>query len=132
RRTHGAIRALRDLRPAEAIVLLEDGRQKVTATRYVPIDARILIRPGDRVPLDGTIMEGESSLNEAPITGESMLRSKGPGDPIFAGAINGEGRLVVRVTRVATETQLARIIHLVTQARAQQPRVERLFDRIGP
>jgi Zn2+/Cd2+-exporting ATPase len=132
RRTQMAIRSLRELHPAEAIVLGADGQQQRMATVYVPLGARLLVRPGDRVPLDGVVLEGESAVDEAPITGESMPRSKSSGDPVYAGSINGTGSLVMEVTRVAAETQLARIIRLVTEAKTRQARVERLFDRIGP
>lgn len=132
RRTQSAIKSLRDINPLEAIVMESRGGQHTIPTRFVPIDARVLVRPGDRVPLDGIIVDGESAIDEAPITGESMLRSKRPGDNVFAGTINGEGRLIVQVTKVAGDTQLAKIIRLVTQARGQRPAVERLFDRISP
>ncbi len=132
RRTQGAIESLQRLNPADAILLDSHDRQARTPTRLVPIGARVLIRPGDKVPLDGIILDGESAIDEAPITGESMPRPKRLNDPVYAGTINGAGRLIVQVTRVASETQLAKIIRLVTQARGQKARLERLFDRIGP
>ncbi len=132
RRTHAAIRSLRDLNPTIAILLDDTGAQQRVSTRNVPLGARILVRPGDRVPLDGAVIEGESAVDESPITGESMPREKFSGDAVYAGAINGSGRLVVEVTRVAADTQLAKIIRLVTEAKGKQARVERLFDRVGP
>ncbi|GMU19974.1 MAG: ATPase [Phycisphaerae bacterium] len=132
RRTHTAIRSLRQLNPTEAIVLEDDGTQQTVLTRHISIGAHVIVRPGDRVPLDGAVLEGESSVDEAPITGESMPQAKRRGDTVFAGTINGEGRLVIEVTKVAGETQLARIIRMVTQARAEKPKVQRLFDRISP
>ena len=132
RRTQRAISALHQLSASDALVLQPDGTHRETPTRAVPLQARVLVRPGDRVPLDGTVIEGESTLNEAPITGESAPRPKGPGDAVYAGTINGAGRLVIEVTRAASDTQLAKIIRLVTQARSQKAKLERLFDRIGP
>jgi Zn2+/Cd2+-exporting ATPase len=132
RRTQTAIRSLRDLNPAFALVLDESGESRRVPSTHVGLGARVLVRPGDRVPLDGAVIEGESAIDEAPITGESVPRYKTLGDNVFAGTINGNGRLVVEVKRVAAETQLAKIIKLVTQAHSKQARVERLFDRISP
>lgn len=132
RRTQRAVQSLHELSAFDAIVIEPDGSQRRLPTRMVPVGARVLVRPGDKVPLDGTVIEGESAIDEAPITGESMPRPKRPGDAVYAGTINGAGRLVIEITRAAKDTQLAKIIRLVTQARSQKARLERLFDRIGP
>lgn len=132
RRTQRAIQSLHRLTVQEAFVLQPDGTAQRAPTRTVPLGAHVLVRPGDMVPLDGDVLEGESTIDEAPITGESAPRPKSPGDPVYAGTINGAGRLVIEVKRAASDTQLAKIIKLVTQAKGQKAQLERLFDRIGP
>lgn len=141
RRTKNAIRSLRDLNPDFALVLekpggddhpITDEPARRVPSSHVQLGAWVLVRPGDRVPLDGVVVEGESYVDEAPITGESVPRTKRVGDAVYAGTINGSGRLFVEVTRVAADTQLAKIIRMVTEAHAKQAKVERLFDRISP
>lgn len=132
RRTQRAIQSLHKLNAFDAFVLDEHGSPHRVPTRMVALGARVLVRPGDKLPLDGRVIDGESTIDEAPITGESMPRLKRVGDTVYAGTINGSGRLVIEVTRAAADTQLAKIIRLVTQARGQKARLERLFDRIGP
>lgn len=132
RRTQNAIRSLRDLNPDFALRVEPDGTVERVPSAQVKIGSRLLVRPGDRVPLDGVIREGDSFIDEAPITGESVPRNKRSGDAVYAGTINGSGRLVIEVTRIAADTQLAKIIRMVTEARGQQAKVERLFDRISP
>jgi Cd2+/Zn2+-exporting ATPase len=125
-----AIRALIDLSPREAFVVV-DG---VAAPR--PVDAirvgdQILVRPGDKVPLDGAVLAGRSDVNEAPLTGESLPVDKAPGDEVFAGTINGHGALDVRVTRLVRDTRLARTIHLVETAQASRAPVQAFVDRFA-
>lgn len=132
RRTQSAIRSLRDLNPDFALVLDAADQPQRVGAHEVAVGARLLVRPGDRVPLDGVIVQGESAIDESPITGESIPRDKNIGEPVYAGTINGSGALIVQVTKVAAETQLAKIIKLVTEAPGKQARVERLFDRISP
>ncbi len=131
RRTQSAIIALRELAPKEAMVLEETGARRVPL-RQVSIGSRILIRPGEKVPLDGTVEAGQSSIDESAITGESIPRECGVGDSVLAGTQNLNGRLEVRVTKLVTDTTLARIVHLVTEARHHPARAQRLIDRIGP
>jgi Zn2+/Cd2+-exporting ATPase len=130
-RTQSAIVALRDMAPTEATVL-KDGRSVRVALRYINVGDRVLIRPGERVPIDGEVVEGQSSLNEAAITGESTPRDCAAGDEVFAGTQNLNGRLEVRVTKFAADTTLSRIVELVTKARHHPSRTQRLVDRIGP
>ena len=131
RRTQSAIVALRDLAPTEATLLDGTTTQRV-ALRRVPIGAVILVRSGEKLPLDGVVTAGASSVNEAAITGESIPRACLPGDSVFAGTQNLEGRLEIRVTRLASDTTLARIVKLVTDARHHPAKAQRLIDRIGP
>ena len=131
RRTQSAIVALRNLAPTEA-TLLEGTSTRRVALRRVPIGSIILVRSGEKLPLDGVVVQGASSVNEAAITGESIPRSCHPGDSVFAGTQNLEGRLEIKVTRMASDTTLARIVKLVTDARHHPAKAQRLIDRIGP
>ena len=131
RRTRTAITALRQLAPSEAM-LLEGGETRRTPLRQVPVGAIVLVKPGEKVPLDGVIVAGSSSVDESAINGESIPRDCGAGDTAFAGTQNITGRLEVRVTKLAADTTLAKIVELVTKARHSPARAQRLIDRIGP
>ncbi len=130
RQTTEAIRALQALRPLTARVRV-DG-----VDRDLPIDAIrvgdvVVIRPGERVPVDGTIEEGESQVDESLLTGESLPVDKQPGDAVTGGAINAHGVLVARTTAVGGETTLARIIRLVENAQAAKAPIQRLVDKVS-
>jgi len=129
-RARAGIRALADLVPKTATI--EEGG----ATRQVPaaslrIGQIVLARPGDRIPADGEIVEGVSSVNEAPVTGESMPKAKGPGDPVLAGSINSDAALRVEVTKGAEDNTIARIIRLVEEAQEARAPTERFIDRFS-
>ena len=130
RQTTEAIRALQALRPTTARVRL-DG-----VDRDMPIDAirvgdMVVIRPGERVPVDGEVTEGESQVDESLLTGESLPVDKQPGDTVTGGAINAQGVLVARTTAVGTESTLARIIRLVENAQAAKAPIQRLVDKVS-
>jgi Cd2+/Zn2+-exporting ATPase len=129
-RARQAIHALIDLSPREAIVRRPQGEQRV-AIEDVAIGDEIVLRPGDKVPLDGVVVEGHSDVNEAPLTGESLPIDKTRGDEIYAGTINGRGALEVRVTRLVRDTRLSRIIHLVETAQASRAPVQSFVDRFA-
>lgn len=129
-RARQAIRALMDLSPREAIVR-RNGVESRLAVDEIRVGDEILVRPGDKVPLDGAVAAGHSDVNEAPLTGESLPVDKGPGDEVFAGTINGHGALDVRVTRLVRDTRLARIIHLVETAQASRAPVQAFVDRFA-
>ncbi len=93
--------------------------------------AVIVVRPGEKIPLDGEVVAGTSAVNQAPVTGESLPADKAPGDEVFAGTINGRGALEVRVTRLRRDTTLARIIHLVERAQAQRAPSQSLVERFA-
>ena len=97
----------------------------------VKIGERVLVRPGQRIPVDGEIIKGTSSVNEAPVTGESMPVLKTPYNEVMAGTVNGEAALEVRVTREAADGTIARIARLVEQAQAQRSPQERFIDRFA-
>jgi Cd2+/Zn2+-exporting ATPase len=129
-RARGAIRSLMDLAPAEALVR-SDGSDRTVPIDSVRIDDIVIVRPGEKIPLDGRVAVGESHVNQAPITGESVPVYKGPGDEVFAGAINGRGVLDVTVTRLRGDSTLARIIHMVERAQAQRAPSQTFVDRFA-
>jgi Cd2+/Zn2+-exporting ATPase len=129
-RAREAIRALMDLTPDEARVRHHDHEEVVPVDR-IDIGMIILIRPGEKIPLDGEVVSGRSDINQAPITGESLPIDKGPGDEVFAGTINGHGAIEVEVTRRRRDTTLARIIHLVETAQAQRAPTQQFIDRFA-
>ncbi len=131
-RTRQAIHRLMDLRPAEAVLVDEEGREagRVPVEQLRP-GQTILIRPGDRIAADGEVHSGQSEVDQAAITGESLPVPKRPGDEVYAGTINQGGALVVRVTRDAGETMLARIIRLVEEAREQRAPAQHFIDRFA-
>ena len=129
-RARAAVRSLIDLTPTD--VILREG----TSERRVSVDAVtpgsvIVIKPGEKLQLDGQVVEGSSAVNQAPVTGESLPVDKGPGDEVFAGSINGRGAIDVRVTRLRRDTTLARIIHLVEQAQARRAPVQTFVERFA-
>jgi Cd2+/Zn2+-exporting ATPase len=129
-RARASIQSLTALIPKTA--LLDEGGQ----TREVPADrlaigAIILVRPGDRIPADGAVVEGEGTVNEAPVTGESVPVSKEAGDAVFAGTINGEAVLRIRVTAAAADNTIARVVRLVEEAQESKSPTERFIDRFS-
>ena len=129
-RARNAIRALMDLSPRRATVVHGE-RQEEVPVEALRLGDRLLVRPGERMPMDGQVLSGESAVDQAPITGESVPVTKGPGDEVFAGTINGQGALVVRVTRLADDTTLARIIKMVEEAQGQKAPSQRFVDRFA-
>lgn len=126
-RARHAIRRLLDLSPKEATVLRGGEEVRLPVDRIVVGDT-VLLRPGERVPVDGLVVEGASSVNQAPITGESIPVAKTPGSRVLAGSLNGRGVLDIRVERPASDSSLARIIHLVENAQAQRARSQTFID----
>ena len=129
-RARTAIRSLMDLAPTEAIVRTAAGDQRIDVDRVEP-GAIVIVWPGEKIPLDGTVVAGGSAVNQAPVTGESLPIDKDVGDDVFAGTINGRGALEIRVTRVRRDTTLARIIHLVERAQAQRAPSQMLVERFA-
>ena len=129
-RARGAIRALMDLAPAEALVR-RDGVDCACRSTTCASATSIVVRPGEKIPLDGRVRAGDSHVNQAPITGESVPSRRPPGDDVFAGTINGRGALEVEVTRLRRDSTLARIIHLVERAQAQRAPSQTFVDRFA-
>ncbi len=130
RQTASAIRALEALRPERAVRVI-DGREEDVAIAQLRLGDLVLVKPGERFPVDGTVEEGSSHADEALISGESLPVPKQAGDSVTGGAINGEGRLLVRTQALGTETVLARIIRLVEDAQAAKAPIQKLVDRVS-
>jgi Zn2+/Cd2+-exporting ATPase len=129
-RARNAIRGLMDLSPAGASVLRAGREERVPAVT-VQVGETVLVRPGEKIPVDGEISAGSSAVNQAPITGESVPVEKEIGDEVFAGTLNGDGVLEVRSTRPAEDTTLARIIHAVEEAQAHRAPSQTFVDRFA-
>jgi Cd2+/Zn2+-exporting ATPase len=129
-RARNAIRGLMDLSPRRATVIHGDHEEEV-AVEDLQVGDRILVRPGERIPMDGRILTGESAVNQAPITGESAPVDRAPSQKVYAGTVNGQGALTVRVTRLAADTTIARIIKMVEEAQAQKAPSQRFVDRFA-
>ncbi|MFQ5699992.1 MAG: heavy metal translocating P-type ATPase, partial [Myxococcota bacterium] len=130
-RARRAVAALMDLSPATAHRIGIDGVTVDVAPDEVALGDRVRVRPGERVPLDGRVVEGHSDVDQAPITGESVPVEKAPGASVYAGTINGDGALVVESTRVAGDSTLARIIRMVGEAHARRAPSELWVDRFA-
>lgn len=129
-RTRRSISDLLDLAPQRARVRRGDAEEEVDPAGVAPGET-VVIRPGERVPLDGVIVEGASAFDESPITGESIPADHGVGDPVYAGTLNTTGLVVIRTTAEANDTTLARIVHLVEVAQASRAPVQRFVDRFS-
>jgi P-type Cu+ transporter len=129
-RTGAAIRALLDLSPKMARVLRDGREEDVPLEQVVPGD-RLRVRPGEKVPVDGAVLEGTSGVDESMITGESIPVSKGPGSRVIGATVNGTGSLVIRAERVGSETLLAQIVRMVSQAQRSRAPIQRLADRVA-
>jgi len=130
RQTASAIRALEALRPERAIQVIE-GREQDVAISALRLNDLVMVKPGERFPVDGEVVEGQSHADEALISGESLPVPKQPGDKVTGGAINGEGRLLVRTQALGAETVLARIIRLVEDAQAAKAPIQKLVDKVS-
>lgn len=130
RQTSSAIRALQALRPERAL-RLQDRVEQWVALGELQLGDLIVVKPGERFPVDGLIREGQSHADEALISGESLPQPKQPGDSVTAGAINGEGRLLVETTALGAETVLSRIIRLVEDAQAAKAPIQKLVDKVS-
>jgi Cu+-exporting ATPase len=131
RQTGAAIRALGALAPERARVRRVDGREVEVDVGAVRVGDLVVVRPGERVPVDGVVREGESAVDESMLTGEGMPVSKGVGDRSTGGSLNGDGLLVLETTAGGAETTLARIVRLVEGAQAGKAPIQRLVDRVS-
>src|ERR1700693_1659524 len=135
-RTSAAIRALLDLSPKTARLITAEGTGGQVTEKDIPLEQvkpgdRLRVRPGEKVPVDGVLLEGRSSIDESMITGESIPVEKSPNSPVIGGTINATGSLVMRAERVGAETLLARIVQMVGQAQRSRAPIQRLADRVA-
>jgi Cu+-exporting ATPase len=129
--TGGAIRALLNLAPKTAHRLRDDGSDKEVSLDQVQPGDRLRVRPGDGVPVDGIVLEGRSSVDEAMVTGEAMPVAKTSGDALTGGTVNGTGMLVMRAEKIGSETMLARIVAMVAEAQRSRAPIQRLADTVS-
>lgn len=128
-RARKAIRALLDLTPTKArYICPNDGDLEEALVEKVPLGATVLVRPGEKIPLDGILTKGETTVNQSPITGESMPVSKRKGDEVFAGTINGNGAIEFKATKISGDTTLARIIKMVEEAQSRRAQSEQWVE----
>ena len=131
-RARRAIAVLMDLSPTTArYVCPHDGDIMEKRVEEVPLGVTVLVRPGEKIPLDGEVTKGTSAVNQAPITGESIPVAKEPGDEVFAGTINEDGALEIKVTRASDDTTLARIIHMVRDAQSRRAPAEQWVEKFA-
>ena len=130
-RTSGAIRALLQLAPDTARRLRPDGSDEEVALDKVLAGDRLRVRPGDKVPVDGVVLEGRAAVDESLVTGESMPVTKGPGDTVVGGSVNATGGFVMEARRVGADTLLSQIVQMVAQAQRSRAPIQRLADRVS-
>src|SRR5207244_1877243 len=129
-RASSAIRALLQLGAKEARILVE-GEERLVPVEVVRVDDVLRVRPGEKIPVDGEIVDGESAVDESMLTGESVPVDKQPGDRVAGATINANGVLTVRATAVGADTSLAQIVRLVEEAQGTKAPVQRLADRVS-
>jgi Cd2+/Zn2+-exporting ATPase len=129
-RTRGAVRALAGLAP-EKVLVRRDGAERLVGADEVAVGEPIIVRPGERLAVDGEVIEGRTTVDESPVTGESTPVEKGPGDPVYSGSLNGGGGLLVRTLREAGDSTLQRITRLVEEAQATKAPAEQFVDRFS-
>ncbi len=129
--TSGAIRALLDLAPKTARRVMADGADEDVPLDAVRVGDLLRVRPGEKVPVDGALTEGRSSLDESLVTGESMPVTKGPGDKLIAGTLNQSGSFVMRAQKVGRDTMLSQIVQMVAQAQRSRAPIQRLADQVS-
>ena len=126
-----AVETLLDLTPPLARLLQSDGQQQEVPPEQVPVGSTLLVKPGERFALDGRVLQGSSFVNQAPMTGESLPVAKFPGDPVFAGTINGDGALEMQSTKTAGSTTLAHLIRMVSEAQSRRSHSEQWVERFA-
>jgi Cu+-exporting ATPase len=129
--TGGAIRALLDLAPKSARLVRSDGAEEDVALETVNVRDRLRVRPGEKVPVDGVLLEGRSAVDESMVTGESMPVAKNPGDKLIGGTINQSGAFVMRADKVGRDTMLSQIVEMVAQAQRSRAPIQRLADQVS-
>lgn len=129
-RARRSISDLAELAPPQAL-RLQGGQTELVPVEQLAVGEHILVRAGERIPMDGTVLAGASDVNQAPITGESIPVEKTTGEPVYAGTVNGSGTLEIEITRTAADNTLSRIIRMVEEAQSVQAPVQRFIDRFA-
>jgi len=129
-KARSSLKVLTELIPREALVK-RDGQEIAVSVEDVGIDETIIIKPGEKIPLDGTVLTGSSTVDQSPITGESISVGKGPGDTVFAGSLNQHGSMDVKVNKTHQDTTLARIVHSVERSEAKKSSYQHFAERFG-
>ncbi len=129
-RASNVVRKLLELQPKRARVLV-DGSEIEVPVDAIRVGDLVLVRPGERIPVDGVVVEGHSAVDESMVTGESMPVEKGPGSEVIGGTVNREGYLKIRATKVGSETFLAQVVRMVDEALARKPRIQKFVDRVA-
>jgi Cu+-exporting ATPase len=130
-RTSSAIRALLDLSPKLARIMRDDGSEYDVTLDQVKVGDKLRVRPGEKIPVDGTVLDGLSSVDESMVTGESIPIEKHSGDRVIGATVNGTGWLLMRAERVGSETMLAQIVQMVSQAQRSRAPIQRLADKVA-
>ncbi|MCS5563406.1 MAG: copper-translocating P-type ATPase [Oleiphilaceae bacterium] len=130
-RTSGAIKALLDLAPATARRLDEEGNEADVSLDQVKVGDRLRVRPGDKVPLDGEVLEGASNIDESMVTGEPLAVKKGAGDQVIGGSINQQGSFIMRADKVGRDTMLSQIVQMVATAQRSRAPIQGLADKVA-
>ena len=130
-KTSGAIRALLDLAPATARYLYDDGQEEEVSLDQVQVGDRLRVRPGDKVPLDGEVLEGRSNIDESMVTGEPLAVRKEAGDGVIGGSINGQGSFIMRADKVGRDTMLSQIVQMVASAQRSRAPIQGLADKVA-
>ena len=129
--TSGAIRALLDLAPKTARRIKPDGSEEEVSLDLIEVGDRLRVRPGEKVPVDGSVVDGRSSIDESMVTGELMPVSKGSGDRVIGGTINRSGALVIEAEKIGRDTLLSRIVQMVAEAQRSRAPIQRLADQVS-
>jgi Cu+-exporting ATPase len=130
-RTSSAIRALLDLSPKMARIMRDDGAEYDVPLDQVQVGDKLRVRPGEKIPVDGTVLDGLSSVDESMVTGESIPIEKHAGDKVIGATVNGTGWLLMRAERVGSETMLAQIVRMVSEAQRSRAPIQRLVDKVA-
>lgn len=130
-RTSSAIRALLDLSPKRARIMRDDGSEYDVSLEQVKVGDKLRVRPGEKIPVDGVMLDGLTSVDESMVTGESLPVEKHAGDKVIGATVNGTGWLLMRAERVGSETMLAQIVKMVSQAQRSRAPIQRLADRVA-
>ena len=130
-KTSSAIKALLDLSPKKATLIKEDGQEETVSLEQIKKGDKLRVRPGEKVPVDGEVLEGKSNVDESMVTGESMPVEKNEGQKVIGGTVNGRGSFIMRAERIGSETMLSQIVQMVSEAQRSRAPIQRLADVVA-